>query len=200
MQCWLDKIDREEGRQRSAGVDEAGRGPLAGDVVAAAVILDPDKPIAGLNDSKKLSVLSRQLCYQKIIEHATAFSVGRAGVQEIDELNILQASLLAMTRAVETLSVRPDFVYVDGNLCPLWDYPSTAVVKGDSRMKCVAAASIVAKVTRDQDMLELEKKFPGYGFARHKGYPTRDHLLALHRLGPCVAHRRTFKPVTELLK
>ncbi len=199
MQSWLDDIDREEGRQRSAGVDEAGRGPLAGDVVAAAVILDPDKPIAGLNDSKKLSVLSRQRCYQKIIEHATAFSVGRAGVQEIDELNILQASMLAMARAVETLSIRPDFVYVDGNLCPLWDYPSTAVVKGDARLQCVAAASIIAKVTRDQDMLELEKNFPGYGFARHKGYPTKDHLAALHRLGPCAAHRRTFKPVTELL-
>ncbi len=199
MQSWLDDIDREEGRQRSAGVDEAGRGPLAGDVVAAAVILDPDKPIAGLNDSKKLSVVSRQRCYQKIIEHATAFSVGRAGVQEIDELNILQASMLAMTRAVETLSIRPDFVYVDGNVCPLWDYPSTAVIKGDARLQCVAAASIIAKVTRDQDMLELEKNFPGYGFARHKGYPTKDHLLALHRLGPCAAHRRTFKPVTELL-
>ena len=182
-----------------AGVDEAGRGPLAGEVVAAAVILDPDRPITGLNDSKKLSESSRQHCHDKIMENATAFAISRASVQEIDDLNILQASLLAMHRAVAELSIAPEFVYVDGNFCPRWEYPSTAVIKGDARLECVAAASILAKVTRDRDMQELEKNFPGYGFARHKGYPTKEHLQALSKLGPCAAHRRTFKPVAELL-
>jgi ribonuclease HII len=199
MQIQFELSDQETRYRKAAGVDEAGRGPLAGEVVAAAVILDPDKPVPGLNDSKKLSASSRERCYEQIIEGATAFAISRASVQEIDELNILQASLLAMKRAVEALSVTPEFVYVDGSFCPRWSYPSTAVVKGDSRLQCVAAASVLAKITRDRDMLELEKTFPGYGFARHKGYPTRDHLLALSRLGPCAAHRRTFKPVAELL-
>ena len=199
MQSEIDLPEQEPRYQRIAGVDEAGRGPLAGEVVAAAVILDSDKPITGLNDSKKLSASSRQRCYDRIVENAMAFAVSRASVQEIDDLNILQATLLAMQRAVAKLSVTPEFVYVDGNFCPRWDYPSAAIIKGDARLQCVAAASILAKVTRDRDMQELEKTFPGYGFARHKGYPTKDHLQALSKLGPCSAHRRTFKPVAELL-
>ena len=199
MQLEIDPGDQKARYQRVAGVDEAGRGPLAGEVVAAAVILDPAKPIAGLNDSKKLSESTRERCYDRIVECAMAFSINRASVQEINDLNILQASLLAMQRAVAELPIAPEFVFVDGNFCPQWCYPSAAIIKGDARLQCVAAASILAKVTRDRDMLKLENTFPGYGFARHKGYPTRDHLRALTRLGPCAAHRRTFKPVAKLL-
>ena len=183
-----------------AGVDEVGRGPLAGDVVAAAVILDPAKPIAGLNDSKKLSEKQRLDCFAQIQDKALGISIARASVAEIDKSNILRASLLAMERAVRCLSVQPDFVYVDGNQLPEWSYSSQAVVKGDEQVSEIAAASIVAKVTRDEEMVALEQDFPGYGFAKHKGYPTSAHLEALENLGPCVLHRRTFAPVANLLK
>ena len=183
-----------------AGVDEVGRGPLAGDVVAAAVILDPAKPIAGLNDSKKLSEKQRLDCFAQIQDKALGISIARASVAEIDKSNILRASLLAMERAVRCLSIHPDFVYVDGNKLPKWDYSSQSVVKGDELVSEIAAASIVAKVTRDEEMVALEQDFPGYGFAKHKGYPTSAHLEALENLGPCVLHRRTFAPVANLLK
>lgn len=178
-----------------AGVDEVGRGPLAGDVVAAAVILDPARPIAQLDDSKKLSVTQRERLYELIIERALCYALGRASVTEIDSINILQASLLAMSRAAQALSVQPGFIYVDGLHCPRWPYASTAVVKGDSKVDCIAAASIIAKVTRDREMLAMEGQYPGYGFAKHKGYPTPVHLEALTRLGPCPEHRRSYKPV-----
>jgi ribonuclease HII len=178
-----------------AGVDEVGRGPLAGDVVAAAVILDPKRPIAGLNDSKKLSLKQREHLFQVIMDSALCYALGRASVAEIDAINILQASLLAMSRAAKVLTIQPGFVYVDGLYCPRWDYPSTAVVKGDSKVDCIAAASILAKVTRDREMEILEARYPGYGFAQHKGYPTAVHLQALATLGPCAVHRRSYKPV-----
>ena len=183
-----------------AGTDEVGRGPLAGGVVAAAVILHPEKPITGLNDSKKLTLLQRERCFLEIQDKARAYSVARANVAEIDELNILHASLLAMRRAVEALAVEPDYVFVDGNRCPAWDYPSEAVVKGDALVPAIAAASVLAKVTRDREMLTLEEEYPGYGFAQHKGYPTAKHLEALERLGPCAIHRVSFAPVAALLK
>lgn len=178
-----------------AGVDEVGRGPLAGDVVAAAVILDPKHPIAHLNDSKKLTTAQRERLFQVIIDSALCYALGRASAAEIDAINILQASLLAMSRAAAALSTQPGFVYVDGLYCPRWDYPSTAVVKGDSKVDCIAAASILAKVTRDREMEVLEARYPGYGFAQHKGYPTAVHLQALAKLGPCAVHRRSYKPV-----
>lgn len=178
-----------------AGVDEVGRGPLAGDVVAAAVILDPERPIAKLNDSKKLSAAQRERLFQTIIDSALCYALGRASAAEIDAINILQASLLAMSRAAKALVIQPGFVYVDGLYCPRWDYPSKAVVKGDSKVDCIAAASILAKVTRDREMETLEALYPGYGFAQHKGYPTAVHLRALATLGPCAVHRRSYKPV-----
>lgn len=183
----------------TAGVDEVGRGPLAGDVVTAAVILDPARPIAGLADSKQLSERQRERLYDLIVERALSFAIARASVAEIDSLNILHASLLAMHRAVQALPVQPGFVYVDGNRCPHWDYPSQAVVKGDSRVACIAAASILAKVSRDREMLQLDQTYPGYGLARHKGYPSPEHLEALRRLGPSPIHRRSYRPVAELL-
>lgn len=183
-----------------AGVDEVGRGPLAGDVVAAAVILDPERPITGLRDSKKLSERQRERLYDSIAERALCYALGRASVEEIDSLNILQASLLAMSRAAAALSVQPGFVYVDGLHCPRWAYASTAVVKGDSRVDCIAAASILAKVTRDREMDTLEAQYPGYGFAQHKGYPTAVHLEALGRLGPCAIHRRSYGPVKRAVQ
>lgn len=185
--------------QISAGTDEAGRGPLAGDVVAAAVILDPARPVTGLDDSKKLSERQRERCYEQILQYAVASAVGRASVAEIDDLNILQASLLAMRRAVVALCVQPQFVYVDGNRCPAWDYPSRAIVGGDGLVPAIAAASILAKVTRDREMVVFEETYPGYGFARHKGYPTAQHFAALQSLGPCPIHRRSFAPVARLL-
>ncbi len=183
-----------------AGVDEVGRGPLAGDVVAAAVILDPAHPIEGLRDSKKLSEKRREALAVEIRARAVAWSVARASVAEIDELNILQASLLAMRRAVDGLAMRPGFVLVDGNRLPRWDYRSEPVVKGDDRVPAIAAASILAKVQRDRELVELESRFPGYGFARHKGYPTADHLAALRQLGVTPVHRRSFAPVRALLE
>jgi ribonuclease HII len=183
-----------------AGVDEVGRGPLAGDVVAAVVILDQSHGIHGLADSKQLTPERREALFEQITTHATAFAVARASVAEIDSINILQASLLAMTRAVAALPHKPDFIYVDGNRCPRWSYASEAVVKGDSRIAAIAAASIMAKVTRDREMQALDKTYPGYGLAQHKGYPTPFHLQALQELGPCPIHRRSFRPVAELLE
>lgn len=193
---WLDGL---ENSRRVAGTDEVGRGPLAGDVVAAAVILDPRKPIEGLADSKQLSQKNRQFCYLQILETSLAWAVGRASVQEIDELNILHASLLAMSRAVTALALVPDFVYVDGNRLPPWGYPSEAIVKGDSRIQAIAAASIIAKQTRDGEMVAFDAEYPGYGFAQHKGYPTKMHMQALEKLGPCRLHRRSFAPVAKQL-
>lgn len=178
-----------------AGVDEVGRGPLAGDVVAAAVILDPKHPIAQLNDSKKLTALQREKLFDLIVDGALCYALGRANVAEIDAINILQASLLAMSRAAEALTEQPGFIYVDGLHCPRWPYASLAVVKGDSKVDCIAAASIIAKVTRDREMAVMDAQYPGYGFAQHKGYPTAVHLEALGRLGPCPEHRRSYKPV-----
>lgn len=182
-----------------AGVDEVGRGPLAGDVVAAAVILDPRRPIAGLRDSKRLSAARREVLAGVIRDRALAWSVARATVAEIDELNILQASLLAMQRAVEALVPQPGFVLVDGNRLPRWRYASQPVVKGDARVPAIAAASILAKVQRDGELAELECRYPGYGFAAHKGYPTAAHLAALRELGVTPVHRRSFAPVRRLL-
>ena len=182
-----------------AGVDEVGRGPLAGAVVAAAVILDPNKPIDGLTDSKKLTEKKRDQLFDIIQRDALAWAIGRAEVHEIDELNILHASMLAMQRAVELLSPQAEFALIDGNLCPNLPCPSQAIVKGDLTEPCISAASILAKVTRDREMDALELKYPGYGFAQHKGYPTKVHMDALQKLGPTEIHRRTFGPVAKLL-
>ena len=182
-----------------AGVDEVGRGPLAGDVVAAAVILDPRHPVEGLRDSKKLSEPRRVELARKIREQALAWAIGRASVAEIDELNILQASLLAMHRAVSALEPQPGYVLVDGNRLPRWHYASEPVVKGDDRVPAIAAASILAKVQRDSELIALDRQYPGYGFAAHKGYPTAAHLRALEALGVTPVHRRSFGPVKKLL-
>lgn len=180
-----------------AGVDEVGRGPLAGDVVAAAVILDPDNIVEGLDDSKRLTEKRRNALYPEIQKKALSWCIARASVKEIDELNILQASLLAMRRAVEGLSLQPEHVLVDGNRLPDWKYAAEAVVKGDSRVKAISAASILAKVVRDSEMVEFDRTYPGYSFGLHKGYPTKLHLAALEQLGPSAIHRLTFKPVRE---
>ena len=178
-----------------AGVDEVGRGPLAWDVVAAAVILDPERPIDGLNDSKKLTEKRREFLFGEIQLHAKSWCIARATVVEIDQINILQASLLAMTRAVEGLHIQPEHVLVDGNKLPKWTYAAEAVVKGDSRVAAISAASILAKVARDREMLELDKQYPGYGFAEHKGYPTKVHMDALEKLGVTPIHRQSYAPV-----
>lgn len=185
--------------RKVAGVDEVGRGPLVGDVVTAAVILDPQRPIEGLNDSKKISEKKRETLFEVIISRALCWSIGRASPQEIDELNILHATMLAMKRAVDGLSVNPDFVKVDGNRLPDWQYPSEAIVKGDGSVAAISAASILAKVTRDREMLALDEQFPEYGFRQHKGYPTQAHLQKLHELGPNHAYRMSFKPVQQAL-
>lgn len=182
-----------------AGVDEVGRGPLAGEVVTAAVILPAKHTIAGLADSKKLTEKRRELLYTEITEQALSWAVGRCSVEEIDRLNILQATLLAMTRAVDELAVRPDFVAVDGNRLPQWSYPSEAVTRGDGRVEVISAASIIAKVTRDREMIALDSRYPGYGFAGHKGYGSAAHLAALRKLGPTPIHRRSFAPVAALI-
>lgn len=181
------------------GVDEAGRGPLAGDVVAAAVVLGAPAPVHGLADSKTLGARRREALAAQLYERAPGVALGRANPREIDTLNILQASLLAMRRAVAALEARPDLVLVDGNRLPLWDYPAEAVVRGDARVAEIAAASIVAKVARDAHMRALHESWPVYGFDRHKGYPTRAHLEALRRCGPCPEHRRSFAPVRASL-
>ncbi len=182
-----------------AGVDEVGRGPLAGAVVAAAVILDPERPIDGLADSKKLTAKRREYLYEAIVEQAACWAVARATVAEIERLNILHASMLAMKRAVQSLAIQPEHVLVDGNRLPRWRYQSEAVVQGDDRVPAIAAASILAKVTRDREMARLNRRYPGYGFADHKGYGTAAHLEALARLGPCAIHRRAFAPVRQAL-
>lgn len=182
-----------------AGVDEVGRGPLIGDVVTAAVILDPNNPIEGLTDSKKLSEKKRQKLSEEIKEKALAWCIGRADPSEIDELNILHATMLAMKRAVAHLSIQPEFVFIDGNRCPELPMPSQAVVKGDSLVPEISAASIIAKVARDQDMVELDKLHPEFGFAKHKGYPTKLHFEMLAKHGPTPHHRKSFKPVQKAL-
>jgi ribonuclease HII len=178
-----------------AGCDEVGRGPLAGDVVAAAVILDPENPIDGLDDSKKLTEKKRELLFDEIKIKAKSWCVARASVAEIDTINILQASLLAMHRAVQGLHLQPEYVLVDGNKLPKWKYTAEAVVKGDSRVQAISAASILAKVVRDREMIEFDKQYPGYGLAEHKGYPTKFHMDALIRLGITEIHRKSFAPV-----
>lgn len=178
-----------------AGVDEAGRGPLAGPVVAAAVILDDLRPIKGLRDSKTLGPATRERLALEVRGKALCCSVGMASVEEIDRLNILQATLLAMRRAVEGLRLLPALVLVDGNRLPLLKMPAEAIVKGDSKVAAISAASIVAKVHRDSLLVALHELHPGYGFATHKGYPTPEHLAALRELGACSAHRRSFAPV-----
>ncbi len=183
-----------------AGVDEAGRGPLAGPVVAAAVILDAKRPIAGLADSKVLAPARRQVLAQAIKQRALCWAVGRAEVADIDRLNILQASLLAMRRAVETLDIVPELVLIDGNRAPSLACRVKTVIKGDATVPSVQAASILAKVARDAEMFTLDKAFPGYGFSRHKGYPTATHLLALAIFGVSPVHRRSFGPVRRLLE
>lgn len=183
-----------------AGVDEAGRGPLAGPVVAAAVILDDRHAIKGLADSKKLSARRREALFDEIRAKALCCSVAQASVEEIDELNILQATLLAMRRAVMGLRLPPKLVLVDGNRLPVLDIRAEAIVKGDDKVPAISAASILAKVTRDRWCLEYHQQFPQYGFDQHKGYGTADHLAALRLHGPCPQHRRTFRPVTDLLR
>jgi ribonuclease HII len=182
-----------------AGVDEAGRGPLAGPVVAAAVILDEMRPIAGLNDSKKLTALRRERLYDEIRAKALCCSVAQASVEEIDRLNILQATLLAMRRAVEGLRLKPAKVLVDGNRLPVLDMLAEAIVGGDALVPSISAASILAKVTRDRWCAELDQQYPQYGFASHKGYGTAVHLAALRLHGACPEHRKTFAPVTQVL-
>ncbi len=182
-----------------AGVDEAGRGPLAGPVVAAAVILDDLRPIAGLNDSKKLSAARREKLFDEIRAKALCCSIAQASVEEIDEINILQATLLAMRRAVEGLRLKPAKVLVDGNRLPVLDVLAEAIVKGDATVPAISAASILAKVTRDRWCAELDARYPQYGFATHKGYGTAEHLAALLAHGACPEHRKTFAPVTRVL-
>lgn len=184
---------------RYCGVDEAGAGPLCGDVVAAAVVLDPARPIEGLNDSKKLTEKRREALYDEILAKAADFAIARSTVEEIDDINILNARMLAMTRAVEGLGDKPDHALIDGNKLPELDMDATAIIKGDSQVMAIAAASILAKVTRDREMLEMEEQYPGYGFAKHKGYGTKAHLEALQALGPCAIHRRSYAPVKKLL-
>ena len=182
-----------------AGVDEVGRGPLAGPVVTAAVILDPQRPIDGLADSKKLSERRREALADAIKVNALAWAIGRAEVEEIDQLNILQATMLAMQRAVAGLGIEPEHVLVDGNRCPKLNCSCEYVIKGDSRVAAISAASILAKVSRDSEMCELDAQFPGYGLAGHKGYPTKAHIDALQALGVTPIHRRSFGPVRRML-
>jgi ribonuclease HII len=183
-----------------AGVDEAGRGPLAGPVVAAAVMLDELHPIKGLADSKKLTALRREKLFDEIRAKALCCSVAHASVEEIDQLNILQATLLAMRRAVQGLRLKPQLVLVDGNRLPVLDIRAEAIVKGDALVPAISAASILAKVTRDRWCAEYDLQFPQYGFAKHKGYGTAEHLLALRTHGACPEHRKSFRPVTEVLR
>ncbi len=185
--------------ERIAGVDEVGRGPLVGAVVTAAVILDPQRPIVGLADSKQLSEKRRLALYDEIKDKALSWSLGRAEPEEIDQLNILHATMLAMQRAVTGLHLTPDYVLIDGNRCPKLSMPALAVVKGDSRVAEISAASILAKVTRDREMVELDARFPEYGFAQHKGYPTAYHLEKLALFGATEFHRRSFAPVKRVL-
>ncbi|MET4694206.1 ribonuclease HII [Endozoicomonas lisbonensis] len=186
--------------QLVCGVDEVGRGPLCGPVVTAAVILDPARPIEGLNDSKKLSEKKRDALFDEIREKALAWCIARADVEEIDELNILHATMLAMQRAVAGLSVKPDLALIDGNRCPSLPCRAEAVIKGDGKVPEIGAASILAKVARDREMAEMERQYPGYGIGGHKGYPTKVHMEALKKLGATPIHRRSFKPVREAIE
>lgn len=185
--------------QLIAGVDEAGRGPLAGPVFAAAVILDPAKPIDGLTDSKLLTSKKREQLFTLIQTTAKAWTIARADVHEIDEINILQASLLAMQRAVEALNIKPELALIDGNKCPQLFCPTKAIIGGDKTVPEISAASILAKVARDAEMLILDQQYPDYGFAQHKGYGTKQHLIALKKFGASPIHRRSFAPVQEVL-
>lgn len=189
-----------ENRDFIAGVDEVGRGPLIGAVVTAAVILDPKRPIEGLADSKKLTEKRRVALAHEIKEHALCWALGRAEAAEIDQINILQATLLAMHRAIESLPMIPTLILIDGNRIPNdLSAPAEAVVKGDQKVKAISAASILAKVARDREMVELDRLYPQYGFAQHKGYPTKAHLAAIAEYGVLAEHRRSFKPVRRYL-
>ncbi|WP_156471349.1 ribonuclease HII [Polynucleobacter sinensis] len=185
------------------GVDEAGRGPLAGSVVAGAVVLDPNSPIEGLKDSKKLSAARREFLFEQIQRKAKAWGIGEASSVEIDEINILQATMLAMRRAIEDLTSRlggwPDKALIDGNRCPELPISAEAIVKGDAKEPAISAASILAKVTRDRQMMALHELYPQYGFAQHMGYPTEAHFAALQEFGACSEHRRSFSPVRNVL-
>ncbi len=186
------------------GVDEAGRGPLVGAVFAGAVVLDPAKPIDGLKDFKKLTAAKRDFLYEQILENAKAWGVGEASPAEIDQINILQATMLAMRRAIEDLSIRlgawPEKALIDGNRCPELPIAAEAIIKGDAKEPAISAASIVAKVTRDRQMLRLHEQYPEYGFAQHMGYPTEAHFAALKQYGACSEHRRSFSPVRKVLE
>lgn len=185
---------------RVAGVDEAGRGPLAGPVVAGAVILDPENPITGLDDSKRLSASRRERLFDEIQEKALAWAVASASVAEIDSINILQATMLAMQRAVNALQPTAEHALVDGNRCPELSCPAQAIVRGDSKVAAISAASILAKVTRDREMQALDVMYPGYGLAQHKGYPSKAHVEALEMLGASPIHRRSYAPVRKVLE
>ena len=186
------------------GVDEAGRGPLVGSVVAGAVVLDPNNPIAGLKDSKKLTPAKREYLYEQIMLNAKAWGIGEASPEEIDQINILQATMLAMRRAIEDLASRlgswPDKALIDGNRCPELPIPAEAIVKGDTKEPAISAGSILAKVTRDRQMVILHERFPEYGFAQHMGYPTAAHFAALKEFGACEEHRHSFSPVRNVLE
>lgn len=188
------------GLQFIAGVDEVGRGPLAGPVVAAAVILDVERPINGLADSKALSASKREALEEKIKASCIAWALGRAEVEEIDQINILQASLLAMKRAVSALSPQADYALVDGNRCPELPCPSQAIIKGDQRVESISAASIIAKVARDREMQQLDAQYPGYGLGKHMGYPTKFHIEMLNSLGVTKIHRRSYSPVRKVIE
>jgi ribonuclease HII len=183
-----------------AGVDEAGRGPLAGPVVAGAVILDPHNPIDGLQDSKRLTAARREALYVEIQEKALAWAVASADVEEIDRINILQATMLAMQRAVDALQPAAEHALIDGNRCPVLACPAQAIIKGDSRVAAISAASIMAKVSRDREMLSLDLQYPGYGLAQHKGYPSKAHIEALENLGVTPIHRRSYAPVRRMME
>ncbi len=186
--------------QLIAGVDEAGRGPLIGSVVAAAVILDPSQPIEALNDSKKLTAKKREQLFEEIQQKALAWSIAEASHEEIDEINILQATMLAMQRAVAGLKVQADLVRVDGNRCPVLSLPCEAVIGGDALHQEISAASILAKVARDRQMQELDAEYPAYGFAKHNGYPTKAHMEAIEVHGVLAQHRRSYKPIRLILE
>lgn len=195
----LPEFEYPTGYSLVAGIDEVGRGPLVGDVVTAAVILDPNNPIEGLTDSKKLSEKKRLALYPEIKEKALAWAVGRCSPEEIDQFNILQATMVAMQRAIEGLSIQPDLALIDGNRVPTLSMDAIAVVKGDLRVQEISAASIIAKVVRDQEMEDLDKLHPEFGFAQHKGYPTKAHFAAIEQHGVIDQHRKSFKPVKRAL-
>ena len=191
---------KKQGTYFVAGVDEAGRGPLAGAVFAGAVILDPDKPIEGLADSKKLTEKQREALFEIIQERALAWGIGRADSEEIDRVNILQATFLAMQRAIANLSIVPTLALIDGNQLPKLNCAAKTIIKGDETEPAISAASILAKVSRDREMVLLAEQFPEYGFAKHKGYGTKEHLLALEKYGPCKIHRQSFAPVVACME